>query len=113
RSSRPAKIDTCCAMRKELKAIAKTRPRYLARSPVSMRTATKFIAPPPAGRVRGAGFRCGVAFRRMGAASVIAADDANAPPTRTLLTPLQKQKACADKRALCPNMGRQAGHLGG
>src|SRR5215831_14822710 len=44
RFMRPPKIDTCWVIRNALKEIAKTSPRYLARSPVSMRMATQFIA---------------------------------------------------------------------
>src|SRR5262249_37749426 len=42
-----AKIDVWFSSRNVQKAIANTSPKYLARSPVSMRKATKFIGPPP------------------------------------------------------------------
>src|SRR5260370_11800332 len=38
------KSEDCWAIKKVLKAIAKMRPRYLARSPVSIRSATQFMA---------------------------------------------------------------------
>src|SRR6266403_715209 len=38
------KSEDCWAIKKVLKAIAKIRPRYLARSPVSIRSATQFMA---------------------------------------------------------------------
>src|SRR5215510_294150 len=42
-----AKIDVWFSSRKVQKAIANTRPKYFARSPVSMRNATKFMSPSP------------------------------------------------------------------
>ena len=46
RSMMPAKIEAWCAIRKEENAMAKIRPKYLARSPVSILSATKFTKPP-------------------------------------------------------------------
>src|SRR5436309_748796 len=42
----PANIEDWCAISNEENAMAKIRPRYLARSPVSIFRATKFIEPP-------------------------------------------------------------------
>jgi hypothetical protein len=42
----PAKIEAWCAISIDAKLMVKTSPRYLDRSPVSMRIATKFIEPP-------------------------------------------------------------------
>src|SRR5262249_5749053 len=43
----PAKMDVWFSRRNVQKAMVKTRPRYLARSPVSILSATKFIRRPP------------------------------------------------------------------
>src|SRR5439155_1980997 len=43
----PAKMDTCWDMSRVAKPTPKISPRYLLRSPVSMRSATQFIAAPP------------------------------------------------------------------
>src|SRR5437879_4793770 len=42
----PMKIETCCAINRVAKVTPKIRPRYLLRSPVSMRSAIQFMAPP-------------------------------------------------------------------
>src|SRR5262249_41299406 len=42
-----AKIDVWFSSRNVQKAIANTKPKYFARSPVSMRNATKFMSPTP------------------------------------------------------------------
>src|SRR5262249_54905657 len=47
RPTTPAKIELWFSSRKDAKAIAKISPRYLARSPISILTATKFMSPSP------------------------------------------------------------------
>src|SRR5262252_3199990 len=43
----PAKIEACCVIRNELNEMAKINPMYLARSPVSMASASQFMASQP------------------------------------------------------------------